>query len=431
MTIASRLREYGSTPRILGVDLARGLAMLGMFGAHVGYTGDGNLLDPWGWLSIVHGRSAVLFALLAGVSIAILSGRSTPLDGVELLQARTRILARAVVIFAVGGILEALGTNVAVILPVYALLFVGSLPFLRWSSKRLFLLAGALALVSPVVAALYLGLGAIGVGGASAFLDLLITGPYPGIIWIVFVLVGLGVGRLDLASKAVAVRLVVAGVIVAVAGYGIGGAAELVTYGATDSSQPVAPSSSSAAAALPQNVDADDLDLAQSSCDVYDDGTAFCYPDDFYDQPQPEYAGSSTPLTYSVDLSSLVTIAPHSGSPFEVVGATGFALLVLGLSLLVARRLRWVLYPLIAVGAMALTAYSAHIVVLAVIGQSAYGRPDNWLYLAFVVGALVFCGLWTLLLGRGPLERGLSRVSRMAARLTPKLDPTPEPIEKV
>jgi uncharacterized membrane protein YeiB len=425
VTIAARLSAYGSTPRILGVDLARGLAMLGMFGAHVGVTGDLGL-EPTSWLALVHGRSSILFALLAGVSIAIISGRITPPVGVDLLQARTRILTRAVVIFAVGGLLQFLGTNVAVILPMYALLFVLSLPFLRWRPRNLFLLAGIIAIVAPVLLLLW-NANPFSPGGQSAIIDLFLTGSYPGAVWVAFVLVGLGVGRLDLASRRVAVRIALAGIVLAVVGYGAGlGAQGLV---AAQPAADVAPTAEPTYSP-PVHLNGSDVDLADASCDVYSDRSYFCYPDDYYDTPAATATTNGyAPPAFSVDLTQLATISPHSGTPFEVVGSTGFALVVLGLSLLVARRLRWALFPAIAVGAMALTAYSAHIVVLAVIGQSAYTQPDNWLYLAFVVGALLFCSLWTVLLGRGPLERLLSWVSRRAARLTPapgpKLESTP------
>jgi uncharacterized membrane protein YeiB len=428
MSIAARLSAYGSTPRILGVDMARGLAMLGMFGAHVGVTGpDVDIANPATYLAVVHGRSAVLFALLAGVSIAILSCRSTPLTGVGLVQARTRIFARAALIFAVGGVLQVLGTNVLVILPVYAALFVVALPFLRWPPRRLFLLAGAIAIVSPVLVLLYTTLSSYVYTGSSVILDLFVTGPYPGIIWIVFVLVGLGIGRLDLSASRVAVRLFAVGLVLTIAGYGLGAAAQVVRP-ADATAQPI---DAPAVVEPPVTVDGADIDLSGSTCDQYSDGATACYPYDYFDESATGDVGSYDPVSPTVDWGALLTIAPHSGSGFEVVGATGFAILVLGVSLLVARRLRWVFYPVIAVGSMALTAYSLHLVVLAFIGQPAYEQPDNWLYLGFVVGALVFCTGWTLLLGRGPFERGLSAVSKRAARVAPEAAPKLDPTEKV
>ena len=73
-----------------------------------------------------------------------------------------------------------------------------------------------------------------------------------------------------------------------------------------------------------------------------------------------------------------------------------------------------------AFGSMALTAYSGHIVALAIL---AYTDPGNDVLLEFTLTALLVCSAWVLLLGRGPLERLLTWVSHRAARIaTPRAD---------
>ena len=67
---------------------------------------------------------------------------------------------------------------------------------------------------------------------------------------------------------------------------------------------------------------------------------------------------------------------------------------------------------------MALSAYTAHVVIVYFIGHDAFRQTDNGLFLAFAVGALVLCTVWALTLGRGPLERVLSWVATVAARPT-------------
>ncbi|GAB3607260.1 hypothetical protein GCM10027413_26690 [Conyzicola nivalis] len=338
--------------RIVGIDIARGLAVLGMYGAHVGVTEPLVFTEPATWLDVVNGRSSILFALLAGVSIAIISGRTRPVDGTELRAARIRILVRAALIFAIGMLLIWLDTRIAVILPVYAVLFVAAIPVLRWRPRSLFVAAGILAIVSPILAAITTVLVPV----ADPVVDLLLTGHYPAVIWIVFVLVGLGVGRLDVTARVVQLRLLAVGAGLAVAGYGLGVAANRAVLEST--------------------------------------------------APVP------------VDIGMLATTEPHSGSPFEVVGSTGFALAVLALCLLVATRARIPLYPIAAVGSMALSAYTAHVVIVAIIGDGAFTQNDNGLYLAFIGGALVLCTGWALLFGRGPLERVLTWASNLAARTT-------------
>ncbi|MGQ4819569.1 hypothetical protein ACQ1ZK_21105, partial [Enterococcus faecium] len=65
------------------------------------------------------------------------------------MRARTRILVRAAWIFAIGGLLELLDTRVAIILGVYAVLFVLATPLLRRSVSRLLALAAGIAVAGP------------------------------------------------------------------------------------------------------------------------------------------------------------------------------------------------------------------------------------------------------------------------------------------
>jgi uncharacterized protein len=440
VTIAARLRSYGSTTtvRIVGVDIARGVAVLGMYGAHIGVTEAFDWGQPATWLDLVHGRSSILFALLAGVSIAILSGRREPLAGVPLLQARVRILVRAALIFAIGGLLEFLGTNIAVILHVYAALFVLSLPFLRWSSRRLFIAAAAVAIVMPL---LLHSLAPGGFGpdvflGGGVIVDLLFFGTYPGAIWIAFVFTGMAIGRLDIANLRVQLRLLVVGALLATVAYTVGGLGSQLISPEIDGGSS---GSSGSSSSYPDIVTVPFGEVPDSGmlCDDYGDGTFYCYPENIDesvtstdDGVYDEGVEKGVDWTIAFDYSSLVSIDAHSGTPFEVIGSGGFAMAVLALSLLAARRrvIRWVLYPIAAVGAMALTAYSVHVVVIFALGSGfAFAYADNWLYLWFVLGALVVCTTWTTLVGRGPLEQVLTRVSRQTAALVPAPPTTPSP----
>ena len=428
--VASRFRAYalGGNARIVGIDIARGLAVLGMFGAHIGVTETFDWAKPATWLDLVHGRSSILFATLAGVSIAIISGRTSTLDGLPLLQARVRILVRAALIFAFGGLLEFLGTGVAVILPMYAALFVVSLPFLRWRSRRLFIAAGITALVTPLL--LHVKPYAVFPDaplGSSGFTDLMFYGTYPGITWMAFVFVGLGIGRLDLSRLGVQVRILIVGGVLAAIAYSIGGLGGAALNGGDGSGG----SSSSSWSSIPSSggelsdpIPGSEVDISESLCDDYGDGTVFCYPEGYYEKSGPTEPEVPSGPDYEqlFDLRSLLSIEPHSGTPFEVVGSGGFALAVIALALLASRRrvIRTILYPIACVGAMALTAYSVHIVAIFALAGAAFAGVDNWLYLAFVVVALVGCTAWTTFVGRGPLERFITVVSHRTAELASK-----------
>jgi uncharacterized membrane protein YeiB len=361
----------GESGRIAGLDVARGLAVLGMFGAHL-RIGDELTADPSSWAAVVEGRSSILFATLAGISIALLSGRTRSADGIDLVRARLRIAVRAAWIFAIGGVLEWLDTFVAIILGVYGVLFVLALPFLRWSSRRLLMAAAVIAVAGPPLNAL---LGQVlSSGGAEGhyFARLMVTGPYPAMLWGAFVLVGLAVGRLDLGAAAVRVRLAVAGAGAALVGYGGGW---LTTRTPAD-------------------------------------GVPSRGPETGFGFPVGEWRAAW-----------LTGAEPHSGTTFELVGSTGFAVLVVAGCLVVADRLPVLTAPLGAVGALALSVYSAHIVVLwALLAVDPLATEGVDVWLLFVTGALVAATVWRARLGRGPLERLLTWSSRRAAAV-----PNPPP----
>ena len=78
---------------------------------------------------MVDGRSSILFATLAGVSIGLVTGGSTPLDGEPMRRRRLRLVVRACMLWLLGVLLISTGVPVYVILPAYAILFLLAIPF--------------------------------------------------------------------------------------------------------------------------------------------------------------------------------------------------------------------------------------------------------------------------------------------------------------
>jgi uncharacterized membrane protein len=137
--------------RLAGVDLARGLAVLGMLSAHLLAIEAFDPDAPETWIDIVNGRSSILFAVLAGVSLALISGGATPVDGERLRIVRGRTAVRSAVLWTIGIALIVTGVPVYVILPAYAILFLLALPFLRLRAPALWTIAAALALTMPLL----------------------------------------------------------------------------------------------------------------------------------------------------------------------------------------------------------------------------------------------------------------------------------------
>lgn len=218
--IAARWRRFDGAGRLAGVDLARGLAVVGMLAAHMLVIAPFVPTDPATWLDVVNGRSSILFATLAGVSIALVTGGREPVQGATRLRASARIALRGAALWGVGMLLIALGVPVYVILPAYAILFPLSLPFLGLRPRTLFTIAAAIALIVPWPLAALNALPLWRTGPGEA-LSAALGWAYPFPLWLAFLLAGLAVGRCDLRSVPVAAGLLGAGTTLALVGYGI------------------------------------------------------------------------------------------------------------------------------------------------------------------------------------------------------------------
>ncbi|GIG40132.1 hypothetical protein Cph01nite_18940 [Cellulomonas phragmiteti] len=214
--------------RIVGVDTARGIAVLGMVVAHVGPRDAERAFPPGGWSQLADGRPSALFVLLAGVGLALLSGGADPVDGTRLVQARLRILVRAALLVAVGTALVLLGTPVVVILVVYAALFAAAVVALRWPRWVLVAVAAGVALVGPVVRQLAVAHLQVADERPLDLLSVLVGSYYPAVVWIAYVLVGLAVGRSDLRAARTHAALAGWGAVLVVVGHGGAWAARLV-----------------------------------------------------------------------------------------------------------------------------------------------------------------------------------------------------------
>lgn len=376
--------EFGRAPRILGLDIARGLAILGMAGAHIGETEAFDPLDPSTWLDLVHGRSSILFAVLAGVSIALMTGRSTLPAPERMPSIRLQLVGRGAVIFVIGLALEMLNTPIAVILTLYGLLYVAVIPFLRWQPWKLLMAAGVLALAGPALLAL---LAVLTLYPYGAGISLVLYGSYPITAWLAFVFAGMALGRLHVERLETAVITFGIGVGLMIVGYGLGLVGAVA--GIAGSSLSGGGGSVSGWETYPQAVaDADPL-------------------------------GSVIRAIFAVD--------PHSGGTAEILGSGGFALTVIALCVLLSGPLRAVLLPLGALGSMPLSAYSVHVLSVALIGGPGGFFSNNAFWAATTVALLLVTTLWSILFGRGPLERLVGRAAVAMSTPPTPTPPTPTP----
>lgn len=385
-----------SMGRLVGVDLARALAVFGMYVVHIGpplsaTTGVGS------WIRYVaDGHSSVLFATLAGFSLMLLAGRREPKTGLAGRQAKARIAIRAVVLLALGTVL-AMEYGGVIILGFYGVYFLLALPLVRLSARTLAIIAAAFALVTPQLAFALTSLLSESVQQSInahdplrrlsevGVLDLLLTGFYPALTWMSFVIAGMALGRLDLSSGTVQRRLAALGAALTVSAYGMS-----VLLAGKDALRSMAEDGSSGSSgSLP--LDSGSVSLDSGS---------------FPERPA----------------SMLLTAGPHSGTTFDIIGSVGVAILVIvGATVAMDRlpRLRRLAKPVIAVGTMSLTAYVGHF-----LAQSALSVPagtstqQSWApLLMFILGAIGFAAIWSRFFRRGPLEYLLNAATKPAKHI--------------
>ncbi len=209
-----RSRIVGLGPdRLRGVDLARGLAMLGMFAAHT-------LTRSSDAETLVDGRSSVLFATLAGVSIGLMTGGARPLPRPARAAARVRLATRGLVLVGMGLLLRVPRTDIAVILDYYGVLFLLALPLVFARRRVLALAAAGAAVCGPLLVSLVAS-GPRALRG-SLVAEWLLTGYYPALVWLAYVCAGIVAARSDLARVATLATLAAVGAACALAGYGAG-----------------------------------------------------------------------------------------------------------------------------------------------------------------------------------------------------------------
>ena len=373
----------------MGLDAAHGLALVAIMCVHilpVSYAATGRPTVTW---ILFPGDSPALFALLAGTGLALASGGRRPFRGHEMAAARAGIAVRALLLLVLGLLIghlmppEPPAYNILIYFAVY---FPLVLPVLGLGPRALFL-GAALALVAgplllhlaggslPAFSSYNPTFATLATEPIAVLGQLLLTGTYPALPYLAYLLAGLAIGRLNLRRRDVQVRLVVVGTVLAVT-------AKLVSR-----------------------------QLLYAG-DVY---TRLLFSD-----PDLTVAQLESLLTYGPEDTLpttspwwLVLTTPDVNTPFSVAWSLGVSLAVVGTCLLLSRRHSAWLLPVTALGAMSLTLYTAHLVFLSF--ELFHTAPLLWLVASLVLSVL-FALAWQRAFGRGPLERAMNAVVRPVRR---------------
>lgn len=385
--------------RIHGLDLARALAIIGMMAAHIGPE------HP-----VTDGYPSVLFAVLAGVSMGIIS-RGVADGAGDLLRIRFRLILRGVILVGLGVTLAALQSGILVVLTAIGVSYLLLTAVITWSTRRLGVLLGVLVVTGPLLVAAE---NVFTLTWGDELLPDLLVGAYPLLAWLAYTLVGLLIHRVVVRPA---------------------------TAPAT------APAAAPAAAGVVRPVWLTAIGLALlGATQVIMELTGFRVgPNDILNEAGAYLQGE-----------------PHTGGLLDVIGSAGAAMAVIGSCLLVCRAAAvvWVSYPLRAMGSMSLSMYVVHVVITTIangtfvslhniysgqpqpylpkgdFGWTMYtplsdspgfpglGDPDApvftdpgmgdpdwlWMFTAQLIGLLIFASLWRWRFRRGPLEWGVHRV---------------------
>ncbi|WP_347754225.1 hypothetical protein [Agrococcus sp. ProA11] len=383
-----------ASARLIGVDLARLVAVAGMMAAH---TFGGAESTPAAIVALIDGPPSTLFAVLGGVSVT-LAGRARLQAGDRAGAIRSTV-ARGAVVAVLGVLIAPLAGAVYVVLVPFGVAIALTAPLLLARSWLLAALAAVIAVGGGSVVAwasthlpsLHRGSSELGPLESllAALDDVLLTGVYPALIWLGYLVIGMLAARWLLAARASgterAMLTRLAGIGALLTGIGVA-MSELAVLLLTDTVAPGEPSL------------ARDLLLANGYGAAPDEGLLW-----------------------------QALAAPHTGTPADMARTAGIALLAIGLlGLLVQRmspRTRRTLEPLRAAGGAPLTIYIVHVVGYSVAAgaliEAAPTLVTGWsgwalqLAIALAIGALLASSG-----SRGPFERLVGRAATVAGGST-------------
>lgn len=337
------------TARLYALDVARALAIFGMVIVNVGpYTTDG--LASW-VIRALNGRASILFVVLAGIGVSFLARRQIT----KGITRRSALLWRGFLLMVCGLPLQMLDHDVNVILPTYAALFFVAafavhlpLQWLFWAAIFSTFLGPVVWILTRQLTDFHIDPAALGDTPLQILSAIVVSGPYPLIVWIAPFFLGIWLGRQPLGNPQVHRRMVIVGGGVGVGAYGL----SLILV------------------------------------------AIFGHPDQTV-----------------VGWDRLVSSFGHSQMPLWVISASGAAVVIIGLMLMLAPHASRSVQPLVAVGQMPLTAYCAHLVIIALFIHPVPDTPALGLALslAVIVGMVVFATVWMAKLRYGPLEVLLRR----------------------
>jgi uncharacterized protein len=354
--------------RIIGIDVARALAVIGMiivnFKIVLGAEGQA-------WVksiaSIFDGKAAATFVVLAGVGLALMTNTAIRDNDLQKLKrARARIAKRAVFLFLVG--LSYIVIWPADILHFYGVYMAITLLLLTRKPRQIFVVATLFILVFPLLLVFFdyeVGwnfetLEYAGFWTVTGFTrNLFINGFHPVIPWTSFMLFGYWLGKQDLHDNRFVRKILMgsSGVFVAI---------QVLSYGLI------------------------------------------------------QLLGGGDPAT-TEELATLLGTSPMPPLPLYMANGVSIAFAVISACILLAQRFEhsWLIDTLKKTGQLALTFYVAHVIlgmgIIEIIRPGIMGQFPIEFSVAYAIGFSILCMLFATIWAKyrkiGPLEWVMRKVT--------------------
>lgn len=436
--LAPPARPAHQRVRYVGIDLARFIAIAGMMAAHLlaplamfPGVSDSDRELAMGTSLISNGAPAALFAVLGGVSIVFATRKQ--LSGGLVGKAMASVAVRGVVLIVLGVLLGFVDNNIIVILAYYGVAMILVAPLIKAKSWVLASLAAVLGLgfgwlnitlrrsLKVHMEGPHINVGFITSDPLGTLRAIFVTGEYPAITWVTYLLVGMLIGRALTSATArgalgrTAAKLAVIGGAVFVVSQLVSNwlLGKLIDFGVIEPQ------------ASQQMSHTEILQAAQTQL--------------------LQIGGSGAPPSPHI-VSQLLAV-PHSGSIMDLARTIALSALVIGLLVWLCDRERpqasasvatspglgaRLLDTVRAAGAAPLTIYTTHIVVSGIIqgtffrsAEQAGGLPETgipwWVMgpgaLALqLAGVLAIGAVLSITKRRGPLETLLSKIVGFVVR---------------
>ena len=349
--------------RIIGYDLARAVALLGMLLVNFSVLLGNGSSDPT-WLDhvieMIRGRAAATFVVLAGVGLSLLT-KSVYLskDRAAINVKRSTLLKRSLFLLVIG-LFNFVLSPISDILHFYAVYIALGACLLTISNQSLVVLTLATFAARPLVMTAFdfvknWDFNTVADTGIGSLLEILghflFNGCFPVVPWMAFVMVGMWIGRRDLSDRSFRKKLLLTG------------------FGA--------------------------VTIAESLSRV------------------GMYLSSSGQHGHNVENPlPLFQIISWDSIPLFVISAMGTALGVISLSMIVADKYgtsRWI-KPHIAAGQVTLSLYVAHIIVGTLFLKTVETLEMEFVFfplwgtVVFYTSAVLLAYYWMKRFPKGPLE---------------------------